>query len=42
MTTLIADRRLTPAISPAPPGFEHLRRFWDPQQGCMTVKVLPG
>ena len=24
------------------PGFEHLRRFWDPQQSCMTVKVLPG
>jgi chemotaxis protein CheD len=24
------------------PGFEHLRRFWDPTQSCMTVKVLPG
>lgn len=24
------------------PGFEHLRRFWDPAQACITVKVLPG
>ena len=24
------------------PGFEHMRRFWDPTHGCMTVKVLPG
>jgi chemotaxis protein CheD len=24
------------------PGFEHMRRFWDPSHGCMTVKVLPG
>ena len=24
------------------PGFEHLRRYWDPAQACMTVKVLPG
>ncbi|HEY2624082.1 MAG TPA: chemoreceptor glutamine deamidase CheD [Dyella sp.] len=24
------------------PGFEHLRRFWDPGQACITVKVLPG
>jgi chemotaxis protein CheD len=24
------------------PGFEHLRRYWDATQRCMTVKVLPG
>ncbi|MEO5812621.1 MAG: chemoreceptor glutamine deamidase CheD [Rhodanobacter sp.] len=24
------------------PGFEHLRRYWDPTQACMIVKVLPG
>jgi chemotaxis protein CheD len=24
------------------PGFEHVRRFWDPAQTCVTVKVLPG
>ncbi|MFC4528025.1 chemoreceptor glutamine deamidase CheD [Dyella halodurans] len=24
------------------PGFEHLRRYWDPGQACITVKVLPG
>jgi chemotaxis protein CheD len=23
-------------------GFQHMRRFWDPTHGCMTVKVLPG
>jgi chemotaxis protein CheD len=39
---------LTPASArkPAPvvamPGFEHLRRYWDPAHSCMTVKVLPG
>jgi chemotaxis protein CheD len=31
------------AVIPAViPGFEHMRRFWDPSHGCMTVKVLPG
>ena len=33
------------ALAAAPaviPGFEHMRRFWDPSHGCMTVKVLPG
>ncbi len=24
------------------PGFEHVRRFWDPAQACVTVKILPG
>ncbi len=24
------------------PGFEHMRRFWDPAHSLMTVKVLPG
>lgn len=24
------------------PGFEHLRRFWDPSNNCTVVKVLPG
>ncbi|TAL97833.1 MAG: chemoreceptor glutamine deamidase CheD [Rhodanobacter sp.] len=38
----MAERRVTPLVSPAPPGFEHLRRFWDPTHGCMTVKLLPG
>lgn len=27
---------------PVMPGFEHMRRFWDPTHACMTVKVLPG
>ncbi|MFC5436763.1 chemoreceptor glutamine deamidase CheD [Rhodanobacter umsongensis] len=41
--TLLADRRANPASHAAVlPGFEHLRRYWDPAQACMTVKVLPG
>jgi chemotaxis protein CheD len=41
--TLLADRR-KPSADPSVvlPGFEHLRRYWDPAQACMTVKVLPG
>jgi len=42
MDVRIAERRVTPVVTPAPAGFEHLRRFWDPQNACMTVKVLPG
>ena len=35
------------AVAPSPqasvlPGFEHMRRYWDPTHACMTVKVLPG
>jgi chemotaxis protein CheD len=36
-------------VNAAPPvpadvlsGFEHLRRYWDPTQACVVVKVLPG
>ena len=39
--TLLADRR-KPSAQAVLPGFEHLRRYWDPAQACMTVKVLPG
>jgi len=34
----VAPNKATPVL----PGFEHMRRFWDPTHGCMTVKVLPG
>ncbi|HTV85390.1 MAG TPA: chemoreceptor glutamine deamidase CheD [Dyella sp.] len=41
--------RPMPGVATAPtaqtavlPGFEHMRRFWDPSHACMTVKVLPG
>ncbi|HZO23147.1 MAG TPA: chemoreceptor glutamine deamidase CheD [Steroidobacteraceae bacterium] len=27
---------------PMLPGFEHMQRFWDPQIGHWTVKILPG
>ncbi|MGB5938294.1 MAG: chemoreceptor glutamine deamidase CheD [Rhodanobacter sp.] len=37
-----ADRRALPTLLEAMPGFEHLRRFWDPGQQRMVVKVLPG
>ena len=40
--TRTADRRALPTLLEAMPGFEHLRRFWDPAQGRMVVKVLPG
>ena len=40
--TLLADRRKQSANRAVLPGFEHLRRYWDPAQACMTVKVLPG
>ncbi len=41
--TLLADRRSTHQHhSSVLPGFEHLRRYWDPAQACVTVKVLPG
>lgn len=33
---------IDPIDAPVLPGFEHLRRFWDPVQSRMTVKVLPG
>ncbi|TAL86779.1 MAG: chemoreceptor glutamine deamidase CheD [Rhodanobacter sp.] len=33
---------IDPIEAPVLPGFEHLRRFWDPVQARMTVKVLPG
>lgn len=41
--TLLTDRRPANLDQPSVlPGFEHLRRYWDPAQGCVTVKVLPG
>ena len=40
MSTLAVSAPLSRA--PVLPGFEHLRRFWDPTLSCMTVKLLPG
>lgn len=43
MTALVRGVAVAPAASePVLPGFEHMRRFWDPAHSCMTVKVLPG
>lgn len=42
MTLSVANLPLGQALAPALPGFEHLRRFWDPTHRCVTVKVLPG
>ena len=27
---------------PILPGFAHIQRFWDPENACWTVKILPG
>ncbi len=38
-----AHADLAPARSASVlPDFAHLRRYWDPAQACMIVKVLPG
>jgi chemotaxis protein CheD len=42
MTQAVARLPQGQAIAPALPGFEHLRRYWDPIQQCVTAKVLPG
>jgi Chemotaxis protein; stimulates methylation of MCP proteins len=42
MSPLVARLPSGPRFAPVLPGFEHLRRFWDPTQQCVTVKVLPG
>jgi chemotaxis protein CheD len=42
MTVVAASLPQGEAIAPALPGFEHLRRYWDPTHRCVTAKVLPG
>jgi chemotaxis protein CheD len=42
MNVLYVRPKTAPAAAAVMPGFEHLRRYWDPTQACMTVKVLPG
>ncbi|MBE1159479.1 chemoreceptor glutamine deamidase CheD [Dyella acidiphila] len=43
MTALVTGVAVAPNSAAAVlPGFEHMRRFWDPTHACMTVKVLPG
>ena len=42
MGLLTASETAMAGCAPVLPGFEHLRRYWDPTQSCMTVKVLPG
>ncbi|HUB91299.1 MAG TPA: chemoreceptor glutamine deamidase CheD [Dyella sp.] len=43
MTAPVRGIAVAPTTSePVLPGFEHMRRFWDPTHSCMTVKVLPG
>ena len=42
MGLLTASETAMAGCAPVLPGFEHLRRYWDPMQSCMTVKVLPG
>jgi chemotaxis protein CheD len=37
-----ATRTLRGEPPPSMPGFSHIQRFWDPENGCWTVKILPG
>jgi chemotaxis protein CheD len=41
MSEVMASRRPAAAQNVLP-GFEHVRRYWDPTQSCMTAKILPG
>src|SRR5215467_13784309 len=38
-TQRVAVRGVPP---PSLPGFDHIQRFWDPDNACWTVKILPG
>jgi chemotaxis protein CheD len=42
MADAFTERRTVPAPLQSLPGFEHVRRFSDPNQNCTVVKVLPG
>lgn len=42
MTQPISSARAQADAVAVLPGFEHVRRFWDPAQACMTAKLLPG
>jgi chemotaxis protein CheD len=42
MADASTDRRIAPAPLQPMAGFEHVRRFFDPNQNCTVVKVLPG
>jgi chemotaxis protein CheD len=38
----IVTRTLRGEPPPILPGFTHIQRFWDPENACWTVKILPG
>jgi chemotaxis protein CheD len=40
--TTVARNKPAPVQPPMLPGFEHMQRFWDPQNDAWTVKILPG
>jgi len=42
MADAFTERRTLPAPLQPMPGFEHVRRYFDPNQNCTVVKVLPG
>ena len=42
MADAFTERRTIPAPLQPLPGFEHVRRFFDPNQNCTVVKVMPG
>lgn len=42
MANLFAERANTPALPSATPGFEHIKRYWDPSRNLYVAKLLPG
>lgn len=42
MGTLNASRTKPPECPPALPGFEHIKRYWDPSRSLHVAKLLPG
>lgn len=37
-----SSHTLKPALARCLPGFEHISRYWDRNQNCITAKILPG
>jgi len=42
MEFLHANRADVPESPPAPPGFDHIKRYWDPSRDVHVAKLLPG
>lgn len=38
----IGSRSLSDTLRPTLPGFEHINRYWDKDNTCVSAKILPG